>query len=81
MHKGIRNLLIYLGTDLQKKLISMFHYSLKPGGMLFLGTSETVGEFFDLFAPLERKSKLHQRKEDFQGAQRAALGRFSPLSP
>jgi len=73
-----RNLLIYLGTDLQKKLIAMFHYSLKPGGMLFLGTSETVGEFVDLFAPLERKSKLYQRKEDFQGAQRAALGRFLP---
>lgn len=73
-----RNLLIYLSTDLQKKLIAMFHYSLKPGGMLFLGTSETVGEFVDLFAPLERKSKLYQRKEDFQGAQRAALGRFLP---
>ena len=74
-----RNLLIYLGADLQKKLISLFHYALCPGGMLFLGTSETVGEFADLFATLERKSKLYQRKEDFQGAQRAALGRF--LSP
>jgi two-component system CheB/CheR fusion protein len=66
-----RNLLIYLDTDLQKKVIAMFHYSLKPAGMLFLGTSETVGELVDLFAPLERKSKLYQRKEDFQGAQRA----------
>ncbi len=73
-----RNLMIYLGTDLQKKLIAMFHYSLKPAGMLFLGTSETVGEFMDLFATLERKSKLYQRKEDFQGAHRAALGRFLP---
>lgn len=71
-----RNLLIYLGADLQKKLISLFHYALCPGGMLFLGTSETVGEFVDLFATLERKSKLYQRKEDFRGAQRAALGRF-----
>jgi len=71
-----RNLMIYLGADLQKKLIALFHYALCPGGMLFLGTSETVGEFVDLFAPLERKAKLYQRKEDFQGAQRAALGRF-----
>lgn len=71
-----RNLMIYLGADLQKKSIAMFHYALNPGGMLFLGTSETVGEFGDLFATLERKSKLYQRKEDFQGAQRAALGRF-----
>lgn len=71
-----RNLMIYLGADLQKKLISLFHYALNPGGMLFLGTSETIGEFVDLFATLERKGKLYQRKEDFQGAQRAALGRF-----
>ncbi len=73
-----RNLLIYLGADLQKRLISLFHYALKPSGMLFLGTSETVGEFGDLFAVLDRKAKLFQRKEDFQGAQRAALGRFLP---
>ncbi|MBC7918109.1 MAG: PAS domain-containing protein [Rhodoferax sp.] len=71
-----RNLMIYLGSDLQKKLISLFHYALSPGGMLFLGTSETVGEFGDLFTTLERKCKLYQRKEDFRGAQRAALGRF-----
>ena len=73
-----RNLLIYLGPELQKKLISLFHYALLPGGVLFLGSSETAGEFGDLFAVLERKSKLYQRKEDFQGAQRAALGRFLP---
>ena len=71
-----RNLLIYLDVGLQKKLITLFHYALNPKGMLFLGTSETVGEFADLFASLERKFKLYQRKEDFQGAQRAALGRF-----
>ena len=73
-----RNLLIYLGADLQKKLIALFHYALSPGGMLFLGTSETVGDFGDLFATLDRKAKLYQRKEDFQGAHRAALGRFLP---
>ena len=73
-----RNLLIYMGTELQKKLITLFHYALNPRGLLFLGTSETVGEFGDLFTVLDRKSKLYQRKEDFQGAQRAALGRFLP---
>ena len=71
-----RNLLIYMNTDLQKKLIALFHYALMPGGMLFLGTSETIGEFGGLFAVLDRKSKAYQRKEDFQGAKRAALGRF-----
>jgi two-component system CheB/CheR fusion protein len=73
-----RNLLIYLNGELQRRLISLFHYALQPRGTLFLGTSETVGEHSDLFAVLERKAKLYQRKEDFQGAQRAALGRFLP---
>jgi len=73
-----RNLLIYLGGDLQKKIIPLFHYALNPGGMLFLGTSETVGEFADLFALLDRKSKLYQRKEGFHGALRVTLGQFLP---
>jgi two-component system CheB/CheR fusion protein len=55
-----RNLLIYLGTDLQRKLISLFHYALKPNGMLFLGTSEGVGDSDDLFGVLDRKSKVYQ---------------------
>lgn len=60
-----RNLLIYVGSELQKKIISLFHYALNPGGFLFLGTSETVGEFGNLFTTLDRKSKLYQRREDF----------------
>ena len=71
-----RNLLIYMGAALQKKLIPLFHYSLKPGGILFLGTSETVGEFDELFTVLDRKSKLYKRQADTHGAHRAALGRF-----
>jgi two-component system CheB/CheR fusion protein len=73
-----RNLMIYLGADLQKRLISLFHYAIQPGGFLFLGTSETTGERGDLFVVQDRKAKLYQRKEDFQGAQRAALDRFLP---
>ena len=73
-----RNLLIYMGGELQKKLLSMFHYALNPGGFLFLGTSETLGEFGDLFATLDRQSKLYQRKGDTHSAQRAAMGRFLP---
>jgi two-component system, chemotaxis family, CheB/CheR fusion protein len=74
-----RNLLIYMGGDLQRKLIPLFHYALNPGGLLFLGTSETVGEFGDLFDTLDRKSKLYQRKTDFHGARRFPPGRFLPL--
>jgi two-component system CheB/CheR fusion protein len=74
-----RNLLIYMGADLQKKLIPLFHYALRPGGMLLLGTSEGVSEFGELFTVLDRKAKLYSRQDDFHGRQRAALGRFLPL--
>jgi two-component system CheB/CheR fusion protein len=70
-----RNLLIYMGADLQKKLIPLFHYALNPNGFLFLGTSETVGEFGDLFSTLDRKAKLYQRKDNLQSM---AQGRFLP---
>ena len=58
-----RNLLIYLAPEMQKKLIPLFHYSLNPGGILFLGGAETIGGFTDLFAPLGGKSRLFRRKE------------------
>ncbi len=73
-----RNLLIYMGGALQKKLIPLFHYTLNPGGVLFLGTSETVGEFSDLFAVVDLKAKLFKRKQGFDGAPRLAHGRFLP---
>ena len=73
-----RNLLIYLGGDLQKKLIPLFHYALNPGGILFLGTSETIGKFGDLFSTLDHKMKLYQCKDDFRGIQRMELNRLFP---
>jgi len=44
-----RNLLIYLGSTLQKKVLQVFHYALQPSGFLLLGTSETIGGQADLF--------------------------------
>ena len=73
-----RNLLIYMNVELQRKIIPLLHYALAPGGFLFLGTSESVADYGDLFAVLDRKMKLYQRKEDLHGAQRAALGKFLP---
>ena len=73
-----RNLLIYMGAELHRRLFPLFHHALNPGGFLFLGTSETVGDFGDLFAVVERKLKLYQRKEDIHSARRGALGRFQP---
>ena len=62
-----RNVLIYIDTELQKKLMPMFHYALNPGGVLVLGSSETVGEFGSHFTTLDRKSKIYQRKIDELG--------------
>jgi len=73
-----RNLLIYLGGELQKKLILLFHYALNPGGFLFLGTSETVGDCSDLFVPLDRKLKVYQRKGDAHTTRSGTLNKFVP---
>ena len=57
-----RNLLIYFGTELQQKLLPIFHYSLKPDGTLFLGSSETIGAGTDLFATRDKKWKIFRSK-------------------
>jgi two-component system CheB/CheR fusion protein len=59
-----RNLLIYMGEELQKKLVPLFHYSLNQDSYLFLGTSEAISGFVDLFSVIDRKWKLFQRKGD-----------------
>jgi len=68
-----RNLLIYMGAELQKKLMPLFHYALNPGGILVLGSSESVGEFVNLFEPLDRKSRIYQRKTFDFGRHRAGI--------
>jgi two-component system CheB/CheR fusion protein len=57
-----RNLLIYLEPSLQKKILPSFHYALQPEGFLFLGESETIGGFEELFEPVDRKHKIFSRK-------------------
>ncbi|BAN34776.1 MCP methyltransferase/methylesterase, CheR/CheB with PAS/PAC sensor [Sulfuricella denitrificans skB26] len=57
-----RNLMIYLGAVLQKKVLHTFHYALRPGRFLMLGTSETIGSFADLFATVDKKSKIYAKK-------------------
>ncbi len=58
-----RNLLIYLTPELQKKLLPLFHYSLKPDGILFLGNAEAVNAADELFAPINLKLRLFRRRE------------------
>ncbi len=58
-----RNLLIYLTAEVQKRILPLFHYSLLPGGYLFLGSSESVSGYNDLFTPVDPKWKIFQRHE------------------
>ena len=55
-----RNLMIYLEPELQNRVIPAFHYALKPGGVLFLSPSESIGNHVELFSPLNRKWKFYQ---------------------
>lgn len=56
-----RNLLIYLDAAAQRRILPLFHYALKPNGILFLGSSETIGECEHLFSAIDRKWKLFRR--------------------
>ena len=58
-----RNLLIYVNAETQKKLLPLMHYALNPGGLLVLGTAESIGGFGRLFSPLDQKWKVFQRLE------------------
>ena len=73
-----RNLLIYMSGELQKRIIPLYHYALNPGGYLFLGTSESVGDFGDLFDALNRKLKLYQRRDSVPGGQHMTRGHLLP---
>jgi two-component system, chemotaxis family, CheB/CheR fusion protein len=57
-----RNLLIYLGPELQRKVVPILHYALKPTGFLFLGNAESVAGFSEFFAPLDKKHKIFVKK-------------------
>jgi two-component system CheB/CheR fusion protein len=67
-----RNLLIYLNVKLQKIILPMFHYSLNPQGVLFLGMSESIAGYADLYELVNRKVKFFERK-DSSGSKRAIL--------
>ncbi|HEX6810401.1 MAG TPA: chemotaxis protein CheB [Planctomycetota bacterium] len=72
-----RNVLIYLGAELQKRLVPLFHYALKPDGILFLGPSESLGSFAELFDAVDAKWRIFRWRQAQVGA---ALAGFPPLS-
>lgn len=71
-----RNLMIYMDGELQKRLIPLFHYALNPNGILFLGSSESIGEFNDLFSTLDLKSKLYLRNSHILNSKRKVFNPF-----
>lgn len=72
-----RNLLIYLNGELQKNLLPVFHYALNPNGILFLGPSENMTGFQELFQPLDVKWKISRRTEVAASLPRLANFPFS----
>ena len=57
-----RNVLIYLESSMQKRILPLFHYALNPNGFLMLGGSESIGAFSDLFSQVDRKQKIFAKK-------------------
>ncbi|KXS41912.1 MAG: hypothetical protein AWU59_1884, partial [Methanolobus sp. T82-4] len=57
-----RNLLIYMDKEIQKHLIHLFHYSLKSGGYLLLGSSESIKDYSNLFDTIDRHSKIYKSR-------------------
>ena len=74
-----RNLLIYLTPPLQQKVMALLHYALNPGGVLFLGNSESASESAALFAVVDTKSKLYRRMESGAGLRRSSP--YLPVAP
>ena len=58
-----RNLLIYLGPVLQKRVVPSLHYALKPTGYLMLGGAESLGTFSEYFMSVDKKNKIYKKKE------------------
>ncbi|MGV7209856.1 chemotaxis protein CheB [Oxalobacteraceae bacterium A2-2] len=69
-----RNLLIYFNAKLQEQMIPLFHYALKPNGLLMLGSADTPGQYTELFAPLPGSGRLYRRMQ-------ASSGRMAPYFP
>lgn len=72
-----RNVMIYFSGLLQTRIMAIFHYALKPNGLLLLGASETIGVFSNLFTVADRKAKIYVRK---YSASRPVFN-FAPQEP
>ncbi len=75
-----RNLMIYLQPVAQKRVLTLFHFSLLTGGVLFLGTSETPGALNDEFEPIHRTDRVYQKRRDIRLPQDNKTALVSPFS-
>ncbi|MDB5746219.1 MAG: chemotaxis protein [Massilia sp.] len=80
-----RNLLIYLNRDVQARVLQMFHLALKPGGYLFLGSSESAESVAEYFIPVDKKNRIYRarlgvRPSPYQSPGSATVG-MRPASP
>ena len=66
-----RNMLIYLGHDMQQRVVPTVHYALRPDGYLWLGSSETIGSYHEYFEPIDTQQKIYRK--------RGKLGSLPPL--
>jgi two-component system CheB/CheR fusion protein len=74
-----RNFLIYLGRDVQPRLLEIFHFALRPGGKLLLGTSEAIDEESTLFRPLDKKNRIYVQQPALRGVVPVPLGPTMPM--
>ena len=75
-----RNLLIYLQSPWQRKVLTLLHFALRPNGHLFLGSSETLGEQHNAFEPVNAKSRIFQKRSDANLGLALALSGSAPVS-
>lgn len=72
-----RNVLIYMDAALQKRVLPILHYALNPEGVLFLGSSESLGQSHDLFTAIDAKARLF-RKKGSRGTAPLEIGAYLP---
>ncbi|MBS6037909.1 MULTISPECIES: CheR family methyltransferase [Pseudomonas] len=82
-----RNLLIYLDREVQRDILLMFHFALRPGGHLFLGSSESADVVGELFAPVDKRNRIFRARDVSNAGRRAerqvpgSTGASLPLDP
>ncbi len=76
-----RNLLIYFEPSLQQRVITTFHYALRPGGHLFLGPSESLASQAHLFAHLDKRQRLYTKRDAPSGFPSFLLSRTADMAP